>query len=164
MNVLLHDLQSGLPQFMLPGENGVVFYAGKNGLPCKGCFHCWLKNPGFCVIPDELQHAGALLGNAETLTIVTRNCFGGYSPAVKTVLDRGIGLSLPLFTYRGKKTHHVCRYPGGKQLTVLFYGDSTPFERETARALVEQNRLNFGFGAARALFAPDAARLGEAAP
>ena len=34
---------------------------------------------------DSLKHAGALIGQSDPLIIISRLCYGGYSPGVKAV-------------------------------------------------------------------------------
>ena len=108
---------------------------------------------------DSLKHAGALIGQSDPLIIISRLCYGGYSPGVKAVLDRAIGVSLPFFTWRGGQTHHIGRYPQRKLLRVLFYGDSTESERQTATELAERNRLNLGYKTAETLFFQSPAQI-----
>lgn len=163
MKVLIHDLGEGAALF--PGETGtdsLVVHADGRYAPCRGCFKCWLKNSGFCVMEDSLKHAGALIGRSDPLIIVSRCCYGGYSSPVKAVLDRAIGASLPFFTWRGGQTHHISRYPRRKLLRVCFYGESTETERETARELVERNRLNLDYETAGVSFFKNIEQLKEA--
>ena len=160
MKTIIHDLnKADFSAFELPDENVVVFTADGQYAPCRGCFACWLKNTGFCVMDDSLKHAGALIGQSDPLIIISRLCYGGYSPGVKAVLDRAIGVSLPFFTWRGGQTHHIGRYPQRKLLQVLFYGDSTESERQTATELAERNRLNLGYKTAETLFFQNPAQI-----
>ena len=136
MKTIIHDFNKETSSaFELPDENVVVLNADGHYAPCRGCFACWLKNTGFCVMDDSLKHAGALIGQSDPLIIISRLCYGGYSPGVKAVLDRAIGVSLPFFTWRGGQTHHMGRYPQRKLLRILFYGDCTESERQTAQSL-----------------------------
>ena len=77
----------------------------------------------------------------------------------KAVLDRAIGVSLPFFTWRGGQTHHMGRYPQRKLLRILFYGDCTESERQTAAELAERNRLNLGYKTAETLFFQNPAQI-----
>lgn len=108
---------------------------------------------------DSLKHAGALIGQSDPLIIISRLCYGGYSPGVKAVLDRAIGVSLPFFAWRGGQTHHIGRYPQRKLLRILFYGDCTESERQTATELAERNRLNLGYEKAETLFFQNPAQI-----
>ena len=160
MKTIIHDLnKADFSAFELPDENVVVFTADGQYAPCRGCFACWLKNVGFCVMDDSLKHAGALIGQSDPLIIISRLCYGGYSPGVKAVLDRAIGVSLPFFTWRDGQTHHIGRYPQRKLLRILFYGDCTESERQTATELAERNRLNLGYEKAETLFCQNSAQI-----
>ena len=65
---------------------------------CVGCFGCWVKTPGVCVINDAGRDA------ARAVT------FGGYSSQLKKALDRAICLVTPFFTKVNGEIHHVPRY------------------------------------------------------
>ena len=140
----------------------MAIHANNQYAPCRGCFQCWLKNAGFCTRKDSLQHIGALIGQSDPLIIVSRCCYGGYSSPVKAILDRAIGVSLPFFTWRGGQTHHISRYARRKLLRVCFYGECTELERETAREVVERNRLNLDYEKAEVSFFENSEQLKEA--
>jgi hypothetical protein len=99
---------------------------------CIGCFGCWLKTPGLCVIKDDdgkryLERFVA----ADLMIFVTRIPFGSYSPAIKRALDRGIPSLLPYFRiYRGEM-HHVQRYPRKRRILHIPYGEYSPEEFDT---------------------------------
>ena len=101
MKVIIHDLGDAVtytPE--KTSEDSVVLYANNQYASCQGCFKCWLKNAGFCIMKDSLQHIGALVGQSDPLIIVSQCCYGGYSSPVKAILDRAIGDSLPFFTWQ----------------------------------------------------------------
>ena len=163
MKVMIHDLDEGTA--FTPGKSdkdSVIIHANNQYAPCRGCFQCWLKNAGFCVMKDSLQHIGALIGQSDPLIIISRCCYGGYSRPVKAILDRAIGDSLPFFTWRGGQTHHISRYPRRKLLRVYFYGECTEFEQETAKEMVERNRLNLDYEKAEVVFFQNTEQLKEA--
>lgn len=143
MTVLIHDLTEPLP-FPCAQDIEIIPANGKYA-PCQGCFGCWTKHPAECFMKDALHTACRTIGHADNVLIVTANCFGAYSPAVKNVLDRSIGLSTPFSTYRGRQMHHTLRYGKKNTLTVYAYGNMTPAEEETFRLMVERNAINFGF-------------------
>lgn len=163
MKVIIHDLSDEITYTLEKShEDSVVIHANNQYSPCQGCFQCWLKNAGFCIMKDSLQHIGALVGLSDPLIIVSRCCYGGYSSPVKAVLDRAIGGSLPFFTWRGGQTHHISRYPRRKLLRVCFYGECTEFEQETAKEVVECNRLNLDYEKADVTFFENLEQLKEA--
>ena len=65
--------------------------------PCVGCFGCWVKTPGQCVIHDGYETNARRLHEAEEVVVCTKWTYGGFSPFVKNVFDRSIGVVLPFF-------------------------------------------------------------------
>ena len=151
MKLIIHDLGPEA-QERLSGKGEQVLYADGKYAPCQGCFKCWTKHPASCGIRDRLQETARVIGQAEDLTVITGNCYGGYSPAIKRLLDRSIGTSTPLSTYRGKQMHHTLRYGKHGKLLVKVYGDVSEKERETWRLTAERNAVNEGFAEQQVLF------------
>ncbi|MBQ0064187.1 MAG: flavodoxin family protein [Firmicutes bacterium] len=141
MKVLLHDLKN----IDLTNKADQVIVADGKYAPCQGCFKCWTKHPATCALKDSLQEMCRILGQADELTIITENYYGGYSPNVKRLLDRSIGTSTPMSTYRGGLMHHTLRYWKHDSLRVIVYGDIVEAEKETWRQMVKANSLNNGF-------------------
>lgn len=112
--------------------------------PCIGCFCCWLKTPGRCVIRDGFEHMGALLSEADELLIISRCSFGGFSPFVKNVLDRSIGYLLPYFRIiRGEMHHRIRPKRAPLPLRILFYGENiTEEEKAEAESYVRSVCIN----------------------
>lgn len=140
MNLLIHDL--GDHSFQNLGNDFEIVNTNIKAAPCQGCFQCWTKNAGYCVYADAFQHSGAAVGNSENVVIISKICYGGYSPAVKRFLDRGISDCLPFLTFRKGKTYHVNRYKIKRNLIVYFYGEYSEFERETAEEYVACHAVN----------------------
>jgi multimeric flavodoxin WrbA len=150
MRLIIHDLND--EEFAVQDivdKDTKIFAAGKFA-HCQGCFKCWVKTPGTCVINDGLKHIGAFIGKSNEMVIISRNCYGGYSESVKRVMDRSISALLPFFTWRDKMIHHIHRYKSTRKcLTVILYGNFTDLEKETAEGIVERNRSNLGYKEAR---------------
>lgn len=144
MKVLIHDLKPDSIGVMEEKYDKVITADGKYA-PCQGCFKCWTKHPATCAMRDSLHEICRVLGQADELTIITENCYGGYSPDVKRVLDRGIGISTPMSTYRGGQMHHTLRYGKQSTLRVIVYGDIREQEKETWNILVKANSVNDGY-------------------
>lgn len=153
-NVLLHDLGARLAPARAQDYAAVLDANGKYA-PCQGCFGCWTKHPAECFMKDALHQACRVLGKADELTILTKNCYGAYSPDVKNVLDRSIGISTPMSTYRNRQMHHTLRYGKKGLLRVLVYGDSTKEEQVTFTLMANANAVNFGYTQVQIDFLPD---------
>lgn len=146
MNVIIHDLSDEQfhslfkhikPDTLIISDNGKI----KN---CIGCFGCWIKTPGKCIIKDGYDNMGTILSKAEKVIIISKCCYGGYSPFVKNVLDRSISYLLPLFKTINNETHHKQRYKRKLSLSVYFYGKHiSKKEIETAKKLITANSRNF---------------------
>ena len=100
---------------------------------------------------DSLKEVCRVIGKADELVIISENCYGAYSPAVKNVLDRSIGSSTPMSTYRGKQMHHTLRYGKHKMFQVITYGDITPEEKETFELMAQRNAINDGYEASEVI-------------
>ena len=108
---------------------------------------------------DKLHQVCRIIGQADELVIITKNLYGGYSTAVKNVLDRSIGTSTPLSVYRGRQMHHTLRYGKHDLWKVVVYGDITDDEKDTFRYLAERNALNDGFERSEVVFIGDPGEL-----
>ena len=151
MRVILYDLVNGFDGLIGSRCDHALAADGKYA-PCQGCFGCWTKHPAECQLKDKLQQVSRIIGKADELVIVTKNLYGGYSSSIKNVLDRSIGTSTPLSTYRGGQMHHTLRYGRHDLWKVIVYGDITDAEKETFRYLAERNAINDGFERSEVVF------------
>jgi multimeric flavodoxin WrbA len=87
--------------------------------PCRGCFSCWVKTPGLCVIRDDEETIIRAVAACELLIWLTPITFGGFSPELKKALDRIIPILLPFFIKVHGETHHPLRYPARRHLLVI---------------------------------------------
>ena len=148
MKVIIYDVGEEYHD-LLKAKCDVLICADGKYAPCQGCFGCWTKTPAECFMKDKLKEVCRLVGNADELIIISENCYGAYSPAVKNILDRSIGLSTPFSTYRGRQMHHTLRYGKHRLLSVIAYGDMTDTEAGTFELTVQRNAVNFGFTESR---------------
>ena len=160
MKVIIHDLG---PEYeaLVEEKCGRAIAADGKYAPCQGCFGCWTKHPAECFMKDKLQQVCRVIGQADELVIVTKNLYGAYSSAVKTILDRSIGTSTPLSTYRGRQMHHTLRYGKHSLLKVVVYGDVSEAEKATFRCMAERNALNDGYERSEVVFLKSLAELEE---
>lgn len=98
MKMIIHDLEPEVFREMFPDlRNAYVLDKSVPIHHCIGCFGCWIKTPVKCVFNDALQELGRSVSRCSGLTIITRGAYGGYSPEVKTILDRFLAYILPFF-------------------------------------------------------------------
>ncbi len=115
----------------------------RNIAPCQGCFDCWVKTPGQCIIDDYGRKITEQLIRNELVVHLSPITFGGYSSELKKVIDRSIPIVLPFFRKFEGEIHHEQRYKERPSLIVIGYQDSqNSKQEETFRELVYRNSLN----------------------
>jgi putative NADPH-quinone reductase len=84
-----------------------VFLAEKDIQYCRGCFSCWLKTPGHCVIDDDMKHILAEADGADILALASPLYFDTISGMLKVFMDRLIVNGDPHFskTATGESRH-----------------------------------------------------------
>lgn len=140
--LVIYDLPTEIMERKSFSNPTVLVNANLINQYCIGCFGCWLKTPGTCVIQDDFQNMGKKLSEVDELVIISKAAFGSYSSAVKNVLDRSISYVLPFFEIRNGEMHHGERYHNALKVTAVFYADMTDAEKNTARNLVKANAVN----------------------
>ncbi|MBP3889510.1 MAG: flavodoxin family protein [Cellulosilyticum sp.] len=118
----------------------------ENIKPCIGCFGCWIKNPGQCMIKNDLTTMTTpAFVQSDVMVIVSSIHYGSYSATMKRVIDRSIPNILPFFRQYKNEVHHQMRYKKLARQIILAYGDNlTTAEKETFIKLTKANATNFG--------------------
>ncbi len=112
--------------------------------PCMGCFGCWVKTPGRCVIKKDCANDTAReVALSDAVILLSRVTYGGYSPDIKAMIDRIIQNVLPYFELIDGEMHHVKRYSHTFKLISFGYGDTTEAEAATFAKLTHRNAINF---------------------
>lgn len=120
------------------------FNKPQNTHHCMGCFGCFIKTPGKCVIADDCQNQGQKIGHCEELIVISKCVYGQYTADVKVQMDRCLpGLHADFEVAEGIM-RHALRYDNAPMLKVYFYGDITEDERKLAEKVVDGNRRNLG--------------------
>jgi len=138
-------LEALLGRFRRDSETQVIRPAGRKIANCVGCFGCWLKTPGICVIDDDCRAITREISRADRLVFFTPVVFGGYHPDIKAVLERSIGILTPFFRVFRGEMHHPLRAKG-KAYEFIAVGIQERADEEAAasfRQRVRRNALNF---------------------
>lgn len=110
---------------------------------CKGCFGCWIRTPGECVIDDEGRDVARAYVQNDLVVLYTPITFGGYSSTLKRAVDRLIPNILPHFTLVHGEVHHKRRYRKYPRMAVVGVLAGRDAEEEDIFAvLAERNALN----------------------
>jgi multimeric flavodoxin WrbA len=110
---------------------------------CLGCFGCWVKTPGECVINDAARDMAKKLVNSDLTVWVTPIVFGGYSYELKKVLDRQICRIMPFFAKVNGELHHKPRYERYAKMVAIGVLPQPNLESEAIfKKLVFRNAIN----------------------
>ncbi len=108
-----------------------------------GCFGCWVRSPGVCVIDDAGREVARLAARCDLLVFLTRLTFGGYSAELKKAVDRLIPNISPFFTKVRGEVHHRLRYAGAPRLLAVGLARQPDEEADGIfRTLLERNAVN----------------------
>lgn len=78
--------------------------------PCLGCFGCWIRTPGECIVDDDAHRVARQVMGRDLLILLSPIRFGGWSVELKKALDRMIPLISPQFMKIDGEVHHRPRY------------------------------------------------------
>lgn len=113
--------------------------------PCVGCFGCWVKTPGKCVIRDDACRVYPYLAKSTRLLLVSRVRYGSYDTVMKTMLERAIPIQQAFIRIHHGETHHIQRAVAEKDAVILAYGDTGDEEQALFRLLAARNAHNMLF-------------------
>ncbi len=124
-------------------EESGIFLHEKHIVPCQGCFGCWVKTPGICLMDDDGREVAKKAVQSDLMVFLTPVTFGGYSSVLKRAVDRLMQIILPFFMKINGEVHHkprYARYPCLVGLGVL----SKPDEEgeRIFKTLVARNAVN----------------------
>lgn len=94
-----------------------------NPKPCIGCFGCWIKTPGLCVINDGVNEINCEIMNSDAAIYITPVLFGQFRSSMKNAIDRFIPNALPFFEKRENGTGHPPRYDKYPKQIMVGYGE-----------------------------------------
>ncbi|GAE02729.1 MULTISPECIES: flavodoxin family protein [Clostridium] len=146
MKLYIHDLSEQDFKDIAQVQNGDIVISSKDKVQsCLGCYGCWLKTPTKCVVSDEYRQLGKMLACCDDILIISCCYYGGFSPFVKSIIDRSLSYLLPYLEVRSGVSCHKMRYK--KRINTIqayFYGeDITQEEKETAEQLLSNNSHQF---------------------
>lgn len=110
---------------------------------CMGCFGCWIRTPGICVIDDVSREITRKMITSDLLMYLTPIHFGGYSYHLKKAVDRMIPIVSPFFVKVEGEVHHAKRYdmyPKFGAIGILNYPDE--IQERIFKRLVAKNAMN----------------------
>ena len=112
---------------------------------CVGCFGCWTKTPGKCLIRDDAVKVYPYIAKSDTVLYISRLKYGSYDTIMKTMLERAIPVQMAFIRLVNGETHHVQRSVVAKNAIIIAYGAVSDKEKEIFRSLIKRNACNMSF-------------------
>jgi len=109
--------------------------------PCLGCFGCWIKTPGECVIDDAGRDVARSIVGSDLVVYLTPILFGSYSHELKKALDRSISIISPFFRKVRGEVHHKKRYARYPDLAAFGWSERLA-DADIFETLVQRNAIN----------------------
>ena len=122
---------------------------------CVGCFGCWTKTPGKCVIRDDAVRVYPRIAESDKVLYISRVKYGSYDTIMKTMLERAIPIQQAFIRLLHGETHHVQRSVVPKQAVIIGYGDISAEEEELFCQLIKRNANNMNFESYRVICVPE---------
>ena len=103
---------SGLNDELVAGGHEVtIFELREMDLKyCTGCFGCWIKTPGECVVADDTPEVLRAAITSDFVLWASPIVMGFYSALLRQVTDKYIPLLHPYSVFVEGETHHAPRY------------------------------------------------------
>lgn len=150
MNLVLSD-----KQIELPIDNQLTDFINLSELKissCIGCFGCWTKTPGKCVIRDDAVKVYPRIAESRKILYISRVKYGSYDTVMKTMLERSLPIQQAFIRLLNGETHHIQRAVVPKRATIIGYGSISEEEQEIFTQLVARNAANMSFEDYRVIF------------
>ena len=111
---------------------------------CAGDFFCWVRTPGVCKTDDDNRVIAAAIIASDLMIYLTPLTFGGYSSALKRMVDHQIQNVSPFFAKVEGETHHQKRCEGYPDFLAVCWIDGPDAQAEAVfRHLTQRNAINF---------------------
>lgn len=112
---------------------------------CTGCFGCWIKTPGECLLKDEAEIVLRSVINSDVTVWTSPVEMGFVSGLLKKSTDRFLPLIHPYMRFVQNEVHHRKRYDRYPKLALLLQEDAMTDARdvEIITDIYSRTALNF---------------------
>jgi multimeric flavodoxin WrbA len=122
----------------------IVSFGNQSIHACIGCWSCWLKTPGKCIMRDQMAESYASYINSDTVIILMDTAQGFINHQAKAFFDRSIPHYLPYIEIADGECQHVSRYEVYPDM-VFFYNTEglTPAEEKVIEDYLYRTSYQF---------------------
>jgi len=112
---------------------------------CLGCWSCWCKSPGLCVLQDDAEKIFKAVIHADLVIMASPIIAGFTSALLKMITDRLIVLMHPYIEFIQGESHHQKRYDKYPELGLLLLKEKDTDEEdlEIIEDIYHRLALNF---------------------
>jgi multimeric flavodoxin WrbA len=129
-----------------------ITIADKKIEPCRGCYCCWEKTPGVCVVADDMRAVFEKYLRADMIIWSFPLYYFGMPSKTKALLDRLLPLNLPDIVIHADETaSHLPRYDLKNQKHILISTCGFFTAQNNYDALIKQFEILYGEGFSRIL-------------
>ena len=160
--LILHDLDTETAEKLFQDvKNALIFSVRKKMIKCCGCFDCWLRTPGLCVMHDGTESLGKQIACCDEFIIICKSLYGGFGKEIKTALDRSISFVLPFFEVRNREQHHQTRFSKSGKMKAYIYnsGEISDIDKTTLTEITRANCINMNKSECETVFVNDVQEL-----
>jgi multimeric flavodoxin WrbA len=109
---------------------------------CRGCFCCWVRTPGSCIIHDDMDTILREIIRSDAVILATNIEHYMVSPVLKAALDRRIPLFCAYIYINNGRMSHYPRYRISPKWMLLLEKTSEMTEKDTTAISYMLNRGN----------------------
>lgn len=126
-------------------QHQVFHLSDKNIQSCTGCWNCWWRTPGKCIIHDDMDEILQAVIQAEMVLFCAPLVAGFPSFKIKMVMDRMIPLVHPYIILKNKECHHRKRYDNYPDIGLILQKeeDTTSEDLIIVEDIFKRVALNF---------------------
>lgn len=111
---------------------------------CIGCWNCWLKTPGRCVMKDPMSELYTDYVNSDTVILLMDTAQGFINHKAKAFLDRTIPHHHPYIEMVDGECHHAARYESYPDLVFHYNtGELTKTEEQIIEDYLYRTAYHF---------------------
>ncbi|MEN8222601.1 MAG: hypothetical protein ABFR36_05030 [Acidobacteriota bacterium] len=111
---------------------------------CAGCWDCWVKTPGKCVIRDDMEQVLKGIIRSDMTVFIAKPVLGYVNGTMKMAMDRTIPLVHPYIKLVQNECHHRKRYHKYPLFGLILEdsGELEPEDRDIIEHLFRRYTLN----------------------
>jgi multimeric flavodoxin WrbA len=128
---------------------------------CTGCWGCWLKTPGQCVIDDDSDRVRAETINSDLAIVASPLIMGFISAILKKTMERMIPLLHPYLELVEGECHHRKRYDKYPLLGLILGSNNEEFREDNTITIDMFKRFSLNFRSKLQFIGYAAAPIGE---